>query len=128
MDNNPLTERTALVTGGGSGIGAAIAVALAKQGCRVAIAGRRSKPLQETAESYDGEPKILTHTVDVAVRRDVDALCDRATIELGRENFRVDGRLDHRPRPGKRQQLLGTASSALGPEPGPCPTRHNHGM
>ena len=44
-----LENKTALITGGGSGIGAAIAVSLAKTGCRVAIAGRREEPLLEAA-------------------------------------------------------------------------------
>jgi NAD(P)-dependent dehydrogenase (short-subunit alcohol dehydrogenase family) len=44
-----LAGRHALVTGGGSGIGAAIARALAARGARVSVAGRRIGPLQETA-------------------------------------------------------------------------------
>lgn len=42
-------SRHALVTGGGSGIGAATARALAAAGCRVSLAGRRPGPLAETA-------------------------------------------------------------------------------
>ena len=40
---------TALVTGGGSGIGRAVALALLGEGYRVALAGRRPEPLAETA-------------------------------------------------------------------------------
>lgn len=45
----PLEGKHALVTGAGSGIGAAVARALASAGARVSIAGRRLAPLQETA-------------------------------------------------------------------------------
>jgi NAD(P)-dependent dehydrogenase (short-subunit alcohol dehydrogenase family) len=43
----------ALVTGGGSGVGAVIARALADAGARVTITGRREKPLQDVAGSSD---------------------------------------------------------------------------
>ena len=42
--------RHALVTGAGSGIGAAIALALARQGCRLTLAGRQTESLQVQAE------------------------------------------------------------------------------
>ncbi|MEO1199382.1 MAG: SDR family NAD(P)-dependent oxidoreductase [Pseudomonadota bacterium] len=47
-----LSGHIALVTGGGSGIGRAIALVLDACGARVAIAGRRQEPLDETARSF----------------------------------------------------------------------------
>ena len=44
-----LDGKIALVTGGGSGVGAAIALKLAEQGARVVISGRRQNVLEETA-------------------------------------------------------------------------------
>ncbi len=44
-----LAGRTALVTGGGSGIGRATALLLASLGRTVAVTGRREEPLAETA-------------------------------------------------------------------------------
>ena len=41
--------RIALVTGAGSGIGTAVAVALARDGWTVVLAGRRLEPLETTA-------------------------------------------------------------------------------
>ena len=73
-----LTGKTALITGGGTGIGAACAVALARAGCRVAVAGRREEKLREVAAAYGEKPEILTHAVDVADRKSVQALFDWA--------------------------------------------------
>ncbi len=47
-------ERVALVTGGGTGIGAAIARRLAAAGSAVALVGRRPQPLEETAAAIRG--------------------------------------------------------------------------
>lgn len=63
-------QRRVLVTGGGTGIGRAIAHAFAAQGDRVTIAGRREGPLQETAEGFD----IETAPADVTQESDVAAL------------------------------------------------------
>jgi NAD(P)-dependent dehydrogenase (short-subunit alcohol dehydrogenase family) len=47
--------RIALVTGGGSGIGRAAAVALAREGWTVVVAGRRREPLEETVRLAGGD-------------------------------------------------------------------------
>jgi len=76
-------DETVLITGGGSGIGAATAVALAEAGCRVAISGRRQEKLDEVAARFAGKQPLLTHTVDVADRSSVTALFDWAAQTLG---------------------------------------------
>jgi NAD(P)-dependent dehydrogenase (short-subunit alcohol dehydrogenase family) len=78
-----LKGKTALVTGGGSGIGLGIAGALAVEGCRVAIAGRREELVRQAAEAFKGDPPILYHAVDVADRNSVNALFQWAAQELG---------------------------------------------
>lgn len=85
-----LDGKTALVTGGGTGIGAACALALAAEGCRVAIAGRREDKLRETAAKHKGNSPILTHTVDVADRDGVKNLIDWATAEFGRIDILIN--------------------------------------
>ena len=81
-----LQAKTALITGGATGIGLAIARAFAGEGCRVAIAGRREQKLREAASSWKDDPPILTHAVDVADRQSVDEL----VREAGREPVQRD--------------------------------------
>ncbi len=78
-----LAGRTVLITGGGTGIGAGCAIALAEQGCRVAIAGRRKETLAQTASQFAGELQIETHTVDVGERQSTNGLIEWATEMLG---------------------------------------------
>ena len=85
-----LQNKTALVTGGATGIGWGIAQALAQAGCRVAIAGRRQAKLQEASQSWTGDPPITFHTVDVADRSSVTALFEWANADLGRIDILVN--------------------------------------
>lgn len=59
-----LAGKHALVTGGGTGIGAAIAVALADAGARVTITGRRSAPLEELATRHAGLSPVIADVTD----------------------------------------------------------------
>lgn len=52
---NHLKEKTALITGGGTGIGQAIAIDLAKAGVEVTICGRRAAPLEDTVKQIETE-------------------------------------------------------------------------
>jgi NADP-dependent 3-hydroxy acid dehydrogenase YdfG len=85
-----LSGKTALVTGGGTGIGLGIARALSAEGCRVAIAGRREQPLREAAQQHCGDPVLLFHTVDVADRDSVIALFQWADQQLGHIDILVN--------------------------------------
>ena len=90
MTSISLAGKTALVTGGGSGIGLGTAVALAREGCRVAIAGRRLEVLREAAAGWKGEPPILVHACDVADRADVEKLFGWANQQLGQIDILVN--------------------------------------
>ncbi len=48
-----LSGQVAIITGGGSGIGKAIALALAQQGVNVAVCGRHEERLDETAKTIE---------------------------------------------------------------------------
>lgn len=78
-----LQGRTAVVTGGGTGIGLGIARALAAEGCRVAIAGRREEKLRQAVESCTGVEPMKYRCVDVADRPSVTSLFEWATSEFG---------------------------------------------
>ncbi|MFF6952446.1 SDR family NAD(P)-dependent oxidoreductase [Streptomyces iakyrus] len=78
------TDRTALVTGAGSGIGRAIARALAAEGANVVVVGRGREPLEETAESIEAAGgKALAVTADVARAADVEAAVAAAVEHFG---------------------------------------------
>jgi len=72
---NTLAGRHALVTGGGTGIGAAIATTLARAGVLVTICGRRQQPLQTIAE---GDSNIRAMTADVTDETSVAKLYQQA--------------------------------------------------
>jgi uncharacterized oxidoreductase len=68
-----LTGNTILVTGGGSGIGRGLAIALHEAGNRVIIAGRRSEPLRAVADEHPG---ISFLTLDQSRRQSIQAFVD----------------------------------------------------
>lgn len=74
----------AVVTGAGRGIGRAIAVALARRGCDVAILSRSMAPLEETAGAILGcGQRVLALRCDVARAEDVSRACAAVIDELG---------------------------------------------
>ncbi|MBL8827860.1 MAG: SDR family oxidoreductase [Planctomycetaceae bacterium] len=78
-----LDGKTALVVGGGTGIGLGIAVALAQEGCRVIIGGRRADVLAKAAATFTGQPAIGHHAVDVGDPQSVDQLINTSIKEIG---------------------------------------------
>ena len=75
-----LSDKHALVTGGGSGLGAAIARALAAHGAAVTLVGRRQEPLQEVAETL---PKAAAVQADVTDETGVAAMFEAARAAFG---------------------------------------------
>jgi NAD(P)-dependent dehydrogenase (short-subunit alcohol dehydrogenase family) len=82
-----LEGKGAVVTGGGSGIGQAIAWALAEEGCRVVVAGRGAEQLAETA---DKSPLISTCQADVGDRKQVAELFRETSYRLGQIHILVN--------------------------------------
>ena len=78
-------EKFALITGGGVGIGKASALALARAGWNVAVAGRRLEPLQAAAKEIEGlGRRAFAQSADVGDPASVTALFARVEKEFGR--------------------------------------------
>lgn len=86
MSNKLLNSatKTAVVTGAGSGIGRAVALALCGAGWSVALAGRRPEPLAETAALAGPDARVITVPADVSRPDDVDALFSSVRECFGR--------------------------------------------
>ena len=95
-----LTGRVALVTGGGTGIGAATAMLLAKHGADVAIAARTVADLERTAAAIEQASgrKCLVVPTDVKVEEQVVAMVNHAVDGLGRLDLVAGCRLVRRRR------------------------------
>ena len=95
-----LTGRVAVVIGGTSGLGRAIAVGLARAGAKTVLTGRRAELVQEVcAEIREAGGRAFAPTVDVADRASVDVLRDAVRARFGGVDILVNaaGRTARRP-------------------------------
>ena len=88
-ENETLIGKNVLLIGGGSGIGEAAALLLAKHGARVVIAGRRIENLKSTISKSDVPENISAIEADVTVRSSLDELFTRFDNEIGALDFLV---------------------------------------
>jgi len=78
------TERVAIVTGAGSGIGRSVALAFLRDGYRVALAGRRKDRLDQTAKDSGAGVRALAVQTDVTDAASVSALFTATKQQYGR--------------------------------------------
>lgn len=87
----PLDGRSAVVTGGGRGIGAAVARALAAAGAAVAVAARTSKEVEAVAaELARPDRRAVAVTCDVTDPESVQHLADEVRRQLGQVDILVN--------------------------------------
>ncbi|MEV7084443.1 SDR family oxidoreductase [Streptomyces sp. NPDC093085] len=97
-----MPEKTALITGAGSGMGLETARLLARDGLAVALLGRRPEPLEAAAEAIRAEGgTALALAADITRTEDVDRALDRVRTEFGPVDILVNS--------------AGSASSVLNP-------------
>lgn len=86
-----LTGKTAVVVGGTSGIGLAMAIGLAEAGADVVATSRRAEQVDEAAKAIEATGrKALRLTSDVGDRASLQALCDGVLIEFGKVDILIN--------------------------------------
>lgn len=84
ITRGPLSGKVAVITGASSGIGAAVAASLAKEGCHVALGARRLEALEAVKRRLVmREGKAIIRRTDVTDRTQVEGLLQAANNELG---------------------------------------------
>jgi meso-butanediol dehydrogenase/(S,S)-butanediol dehydrogenase/diacetyl reductase len=83
-----LTGKVAIITGGGSGIGKAIAMAFVREGAQVVIAGRDGKKLAAAAAEIGGD--CVAVSADVSTASEVEKLVNAALDKFKRINILVN--------------------------------------
>ena len=86
-----LAGKVALITGAGTGIGRAIALAFAREGASVAVAGRRLEKVKETASEIEKQGgAALALQCDVSRAKDADRAAAQTAKEFGKLNVLVN--------------------------------------
>ena len=81
----PLAGQVAIITGGGRGIGRAIAIAYAESGASVCVTARTASEIdQVTAEIKQSGGRAIAVTCDVSDRESVETMIERTISEFGR--------------------------------------------
>ena len=100
LDRFMLTDRVAVVTGAGRGIGAAVARTFAEAGADVVIASRTKDQLDEVAADVRAAGRrAVVVPCDVSETANLEELVDRAMAELGRIDVVVNNAGGTSPRP-----------------------------
>ncbi|MCB9595649.1 MAG: SDR family oxidoreductase [Sandaracinaceae bacterium] len=112
-------DQVAIVTGGGTGIGLAVAAELRSLGAKVAICGRREEPLQKAVQTLGGGDDVFAATCDIRDPESIGAYVQAVLDRFGRVDVLVNNAGGQFPAPAQhlspkgfeavvRNNLLGT--------------------
>lgn len=102
-----LQDKVALVTGAGSGLGRAIALALAEEGARLILVARDDQALNAVADQIEQlGADVLVAPCDVRLPEEVSSILDRSTSEFGPVEILVNS-----AGVGLRKPILETSSA-----------------
>lgn len=97
-----LKDKVALITGGGSGIGLAIAREFGDLGAKIAISGRKAEKLEAAAQELrNAGITVYTQTCDIRQPEQVDALVDGVLKEFGRIDILINNAGGQFPSPAE---------------------------
>ncbi len=85
-----LTDKIAVVTGGGSGVGKAVALSFLAEGAKVVIAGRDAAKLAAVSQEANAGERLVTVPTDVGKAEQCQALIEAATKAFGRIDILVN--------------------------------------
>ncbi|MET9296919.1 SDR family oxidoreductase [Streptomyces sp. NPDC003077] len=90
VDGNRFVGKVVIVTGGGSGIGAATAYRFGREGAAVVAVGRSEDRLKEAAADAPAGARVLTRVADVSEESSITVLITDVAEEYGRLDVLVN--------------------------------------
>jgi NAD(P)-dependent dehydrogenase (short-subunit alcohol dehydrogenase family) len=90
LKEQSLKSKVAVVTGAGGGIGAALAKALAAEGCALALCGRRTNAIRAALRNLDSSAPVLVERCDVRQASSVEQFFRRVKQKFGRVDILIN--------------------------------------